>query len=82
MFAEKIKEFSDRISGRLEDGLLQGALNYADHNEEPLAIEILCDHLIEHEVHLSQEDLSFLKLILSDMKIDIFSPPFKYFNFP
>ena len=82
MFAEKIKEFADRISGKLEDDLLQGALNYVDHNEVPLAIEILCDHLIEYEVHLSQEDLSFLKSILIDMKINIFDPPFKYFDFP
>ncbi|QJP99110.1 MafI family immunity protein [Herbaspirillum rubrisubalbicans] len=61
MFAEKIKDFADRISGKLEDDLLQGALNYVDHNEETLAVEILCDHLIEYDVQLSQEDLKFLK---------------------
>ncbi|WP_157057138.1 MafI family immunity protein [Herbaspirillum autotrophicum] len=82
MFAEKIKEFADRISGKLDDDLLQGALNYADHNEEPLAIEILCDHLIEYEVDLSQEDLSLLKSILVEMKINISATPFKYFDFP
>jgi len=81
MYSEKIKEFARRISGKLEDDLLEGALNYLDHNEEALSIEILCDHLIEYDVPLSQEDLSFLKSMLSSMNINILMPPFKYFNF-
>ncbi|WP_034350132.1 MafI family immunity protein [Herbaspirillum sp. GW103] len=81
MFSEKIKDFACRISGKLEDELLEGALNYLDHNEEALAIEILCDHLIEYDVPLSQDDLSFLKSILIAMNFNILMPPFKYFDF-
>lgn len=81
MFCEKIRSFSTRISGKLDDELLLGALDYLNYNEEPLAIEILCDHLVEYNVDLSQDDQIFLKKLLSDMEIDISAAPFKYLNF-
>jgi uncharacterized protein YfeS len=81
MFAEKIKVFAGRISGKLEDDLLQAALNYVENHEENLAIEIICDHLIEYDVVLSREDLTCLKSILNDMNINVLAPPFKYFDF-
>lgn len=81
MFVEKIRKFAGRFSGKLDDDLLYGVLNYVDYNEESLAIEILCDHLIEYEVDLSLEDSECLKKILVTMKIDISEAPFKYFYF-
>lgn len=81
MFAEEIRKFAGRCSGKLNDDLLQGALNYVDHNEESLAIEILCDHLIEYEIDLSLEDSDCLKKILVAMEINISEAPFKYFYF-
>lgn len=78
MFGEKIKNFASRITGKLDDDLLQGALDYINHNEESLAIEILCDHLVEYGVDLSHEERECLKNLLGDMKTDISVVPFKY----
>ncbi|WP_121038997.1 MafI family immunity protein [Herbaspirillum huttiense] len=81
MSVENIKAFTDRISGKLSDELLQDALIYANHNEERLSIEIICDHLVEYDVPLDQEDLNFLRSLLASMNINISEPPFMYFHF-
>lgn len=39
MFANRIREFGKAFEGRLEPFLLEGALDYINFNEEPLAFE-------------------------------------------
>ena len=50
MFANRIREFGKAFEGRLEPFLLEGALDYINFNEEPLAFEILCEHICEYDV--------------------------------
>lgn len=53
MYADRIVKFGERFQGRLESTLLQGALDYVGYNEESLAFEVLCDHICEYDVSIT-----------------------------
>jgi len=78
MFANRIKEFGQAFEGRLEPFLLEGALDYINFNEEALAFEILCDHICENDVHLSQTEYDEAIALAKDMGLDILDGPYKH----
>lgn len=69
-----------KFSGRLENSLIDGALNYIDHGESALAFEILCDHLLEHDVDLDPNEYEEIMQLVSHFGFDPGRPPFRAAN--
>lgn len=78
MFANRIKRFGKKLEGRLEPFLLEGALDYINFNEELLAFEILCDHICEYDVQLSQAEYDEVMELTKDMGLDTLDGPYKH----
>lgn len=78
MYSERILSFGTKLTGRLEEFLLEDVLNYVRCNEESLALEILCDHISEYDVSLSNEEFEEVRLLIVDMGFDMGVAPFKY----
>lgn len=80
MYADRILKFGRNFLGRLEFKFLQGALDYLTYNEESLALEILCDHICEHNIKISDSEYKYAIRLAVDMGFDINSPPFKHLS--
>ncbi|EKN3726854.1 TPA: MafI family immunity protein [Yersinia enterocolitica] len=78
MFADRIISFGHKLEGKLDQGLLEGALDYIKFNEEPLAFEILCDHICEYDVNLSHAEYDEVMVLAKDMGVDVNEAPYKY----
>lgn len=78
MFANRIREFGKAFEGRLEPFLLEGALDYINFNEEPLAFEILCEHIFEYDVQLSQTEYDEAIALAKHMGLDVLDGPYKH----
>ncbi|NPE57474.1 MafI family immunity protein [Dickeya dadantii] len=78
MFAERIISFGRKLNGKLDQGLLDGALDYIKFNEEPLALEILCDHICEYDINVSQAEYDEVIELAKDMGFDINDTPYKH----
>ncbi|HFU5868626.1 TPA: MafI family immunity protein, partial [Yersinia enterocolitica] len=78
MFADRIISFGHKLEGKLDQGLLEGALDYIKFNEEPLAFEILCDHICEYDVNLSHAEYDEVMVLAKDMGVDVSEAPYKY----
>lgn len=66
------------LEGRLEPALIEGALDYIHHNEEPLAFEILCDHISEYDISITLREYELITSLVECMKLDINAAPFKH----
>ena len=51
------------LAGRLDQALIDDAMEYIGFNELPLAIETLCDHLSDHHVTLRDEEVRTLMAV-------------------
>ncbi|MGY2293726.1 MafI family immunity protein [Pseudomonas sp. SDO528_S397] len=78
MFADRIITFGRRFEGRLDFGLLQGALDYIAYNEECLAFEILCDHICEYDISIAEEEYDEAVQLILDIGLDLAEGPFKH----
>jgi len=78
MFANQIKAFGKAFEGRLEPFLLESALDYIDFNEEPLAFEILCEHICEYDVQLSQTEYDEAIALAKHMGLNVLDGPYKH----
>ncbi|MDW8848447.1 MafI family immunity protein [Erwinia sp. MMLR14_017] len=78
MFSEKINQLGKALEDRLNPALVEGALDYIQHNEEPLAFEILCDHISEYDISITSEEYELITSLVEDMRLDINAAPFKY----
>ena len=78
MFGKRIIDFGCHFDNRLEKYLLHGALDYVDFNEETLALEILCEHLSEYDILITQKEYDELCALLKDMDLDEHGSPYKY----
>lgn len=76
MINKKLYDFGNKFSNRLENSLINGALNYISHGEVGLAFEILCDHLVEKSVRLSSEEYDEAMALISNLRLDPGRPPF------
>lgn len=64
VYDRRILALGERFRGRLEDTLLDGALDYVQYNERGLAIELLCSHLLEYDVPVTPDEyLEFIGLV-------------------
>lgn len=78
MFAERIFKFGKKFEGRLDSDLLRGALDYIAYNEENLAFEILCDHICEYNVSITDEEYNEAVGLVLDLGFDLSNDPFKH----
>ncbi|MDN6873667.1 MafI family immunity protein [Pseudomonas citronellolis] len=78
MFADRIVKFGARFEGRLSADLLKGALDYVAYNEECLAFEILCDHICEYDVSITDEEYSEAVKLARDLGLNMDEGPFKH----
>lgn len=78
MFADRIIRFGKKFEGRLNSDLLQGALDYVAYSEEKLAFEILCDHICEYDISITDEEYREAVLLILDMGLDLDDGPFKH----
>lgn len=78
MYADRIFKFGGRFQGRLESMQLQGALDYIGHNEEILAFEVLCDHICEYGIPITDEEYRDAIQLEFDMGFDLEENPFKH----
>ncbi|EOZ3197906.1 MafI family immunity protein [Yersinia enterocolitica] len=67
---EKIKYFGSLFKNRLDNELLQDAINYVDHGERRLAFETVCDYLSEYEVPINKAEYDLAIFICNGLKID------------
>jgi len=78
MFEERILAFGEKFRGRLDEVMLEGALDYINYNEEWLAFDTLCTHLSEYNISISAEEFNEAAELVSDMALSMINPPFKY----
>ncbi|WP_080098461.1 MafI family immunity protein [Xanthomonas oryzae] len=78
MINKIIYDLGRKFSGRLENSLIDGALNYIDHGESALAFEIICDHLLEHNVDLDPNEHEEMMELVSHLGFDPRRPPFSH----
>ncbi|KPY38166.1 hypothetical protein ALO52_200186 [Pseudomonas syringae pv. primulae] len=78
MFADRIIRFGKKFEGRLNSDLLQGALDYVAYSEESLAFEILCDHICEYDISITDDEYREAVLLILDMGLDLDEGPFKH----
>ncbi|MEE5061124.1 MafI family immunity protein [Pseudomonas alliivorans] len=78
MFANRIIIFGVKFEGQLNSDLLQGVLDYVAYNEESLAFEILCDHICEYDISITDEEYIEAVLLVLDMRLDLDEGPFKH----
>ncbi|WP_392566603.1 MafI family immunity protein [Utexia brackfieldae] len=78
MFGKRIVDFGNHFKGRLEQDLLNGALDYVKFNEETLSLDILCDHLSEYDIIISQKEYDEVSSLIKDMGLDESESPYKY----
>lgn len=78
MFADRIVKFGRMFEGRLDSDLLQGALDYVAYNEESLAFEVLCDHICEYDVSITDEEYNEAVQLILDIGLDLDDGPFKH----
>lgn len=62
----------------MEAGLLQGALDYVAYNEEGLAFEILCDHICEFDISITDDEYQEAVRLITDLGFDLDEGPFKH----
>jgi len=78
MFGEKISQLGNLFKDRLDPDLVEGALDYIQYNEEPLAFEILCDHISEYDIAITSEEYGMIANLVEDMELDMSEAPFNY----
>lgn len=78
MFADRIIKFGREFEGRLHPDLLQGALDYISYSEEGLAFEILCDHICEYDIPITEEEYDEAVRLVLHIGLDLNEGPFKH----
>ncbi|MEX5501325.1 MafI family immunity protein [Pseudomonas syringae] len=62
----------------MDSDLLQGALGYVAYNEESLAFEVLCDHICEYDISITDEEYNEAVRLILDIGLDLDDGPFKH----
>lgn len=66
----KIVLFGNLFKDRLDNELLQDAINYVGHGETELAFETICDHLSEYEVSINQAEYDLAITLCNELEMD------------
>lgn len=58
MLADRIKALCENFQGRMKGDLLSLAKSYVDHGENELALDTLCENLLENDIAISEVELA------------------------
>ena len=61
---ERCLAFGEAFRGRLDDAILDDALEYLEFNEGVLALDVLAAHLYENEIQLQSSEVAELQRLL------------------
>lgn len=78
MYYDRILKFGERFRERLSPVLVQGALDYVEFGGEGLAFEILCDHLCELDVSITEDEYHEAVKLALDMGFGLDVGPFMH----
>ncbi|MHC6224502.1 MafI family immunity protein [Pseudomonas sp. X10] len=56
----ELRELGETFGDRLSAEKLSFALDYIDYNEQPLALDTLCDYLCEEDIPITPEEYSHI----------------------
>ncbi|WP_200868063.1 MafI family immunity protein [Pseudomonas syringae USA007] len=62
----------------MDSELIQRALDYVAYNEENLSFDILCDHICECDISITDEEYNEAVLLILDIGLDLDKGPFKH----
>lgn len=68
---EEIKIFGCLFMDRLDNELLQDAINYVDYDERGLAFDTICDHLSEYDIPITQEEYDIAIKLCKTLQMDV-----------
>jgi hypothetical protein len=66
---ERVLTFGNRFVDRLDESIISDAMSYVEHNEIPLAFEILCDQVYEYAVRIESAEYDELKEIAAAVSL-------------
>jgi hypothetical protein len=66
----EIKAFGRLFMNRLDNELLQYAIDYVDFDERGLAFETICDHLSEYDVPITSQEYELAIGLCEKMQMD------------
>lgn len=76
--AKRILLFGGVYRGRLDQELLDYALDYVNFNELAIAFETVCDHLCEYDVPITPQEYEEIIDLARELKSDLDAGRFKY----
>lgn len=69
--AEILKSIGQALVGRMDQDVVDDALEYIDFNELRLAVETLCDQIYEYDVQITTSELEQLREIARETGADM-----------
>jgi hypothetical protein len=76
--AERISQFGNVYRGRLDQEVLDYALDYINFGEWTIAFETVCDHLCDGDIPITQQEYDEILNIARELKCDLKAGRFKY----
>ena len=74
--SERIRTFGNRFRERVDQGLLDAALEWLDHGENGLAFELVCDLLAEYYISITRDEYDEMIRLAIDMGYNMEEDPF------
>lgn len=68
---DELRSLEYIFDDRLERAVLRDALEYIDHGECPLALEVLCDQLGEYGVRITKNEYTALLRLCEEWNIEM-----------
>lgn len=68
---DKIIKFCDEIKDKIQRWQYESIIDYLNHNESGVAVELLLDYLYEEDVFINESQMKDLKIIYSNQNFPI-----------
>jgi hypothetical protein len=75
---EELRQLANVFVGKLDEFQIDAVKEYVDHGENPLALEMLCDFLVDHDVVLSTFEYQEITRLGVLLKLDLNAGRFTY----
>ncbi|PWB19089.1 MafI family immunity protein [Comamonas sp. JNW] len=75
---EEICNLADLFSEKLPDFRIETVKDYVSHGENMLALELLCDFFVDHDVNLSESEYQQVVRVGNLLKMDFSGTRFDY----
>ena len=75
---EELRQLANVFVGKLDEFHIDAVKEYVDHGENPLALEMLCDFLVDQDVVLSTHEYQEITRLGALLKLDLNAGRFTY----